>query len=269
MAIVKDISEIKEALSLVEDSGEEWHTNLLEADDELDSWIRKEQLHIFSTEGCVFLYRKRYGCRRLYFACSNVSKLKAGLRTVLTKGDGKVIIKILTRKSMQSVVEEEILQAGFRYYTSLNRVVKINSATEKKCRQGDFACEDDMPRIREIINNNFDNLLDQWPDDDEIIKAINDKRILVIRDKETNQVIAIQSFQKVGMTLYGRYLASLQEYRDRMAYGPILWRQCIKQNCDVKRIVGWIDERNELAIKVNRAMGFEFDGVNEKVFVYE
>ena len=268
MLRVNNIFEIKNALSVIEDNGVEWHTNFLERDEEVNGWIKKRQLYMMAIDRCVFLYRNRTDCSRLYFTCSDVADLVYGLQEIVNGSKEKIIIKILQNNSTSSIVKEKILEAGFRYYTSLKRVVRMNSGINKSHKEGVYACLSDQARIKEIIRGNFDKLLDQWPDDDEILKAIEEKRILVARNSETNDVIAMQSFQRIGKTLYGRYLASLQECRGKMAYGPILWRQCIKQNSDVKRIIGWIDERNELAIRVNKAMGFTFDGVSEEVFIF-
>lgn len=262
------LAEVRIVFERIEENGNEWFSNLLARDEELTQWIEKGQVSIATTPTTALLLRQRYGCQRLYFANTKRETLAKDLRAFLTDVQEKVITTVLDRNGENEPVKGILHEAGFSHYALLKRIVKINEPKSTEDISVEYAKIEDLSRIEEILRRYFDPLLDHWPDEDEIVDAINQKRIIVARLPEDGQVVGICSFEKKGMTLWGRYLASIEEYRSRAPYGAILADQYLMLHSNMRKIIGWVGEDNIVSIRVNRALGFSFDGTTDETFIH-
>lgn len=262
------LSEVKASFESIEDNGDEWFSNLLASDEELTRWIGKGQVEYIAAPTTTVLLRQRHGCKRLYFANVKPERLSEDLRTCLAGESGTIITSVLEHNGENMPIKAKVIEANFSHYSLLRRVAKINAPKPPKKKTADYAEMDDLPRLMEILRKYFDPLVDQWPDDDEVISAIQNHQILVMRLREAGGVVALQSFERKGKTLYGRYLAAMEEYRHAIPSASILFMQCQRLHSDVRKIVGWIQEGNPFDVeRLNRSMGLEPDGVTDEIFV--
>ena len=260
------LAEVKATFEGIEENGDEWFSNLLARDDELTRWVEKGQVSVAATPTTALLLRQRYGCQRLYFANVKSETLTEDLKSFLVDAPEKIITMVLNRSRENEPVKNLLRAANFSHYALLKRVVKVNEPKTPEKIVVEYARIDDLPRIEEILRRYFDPLLDHWPDKDEIEEAIKAKRILVAR-LENDVIAAFHSFEKKGMSVYSRYVVSVEEFRSRMPYAPILLRQNLRLHRDCRKYLGWILDDNEVSIKVHQALGFKFDGATEEAFV--
>lgn len=260
------LAEVRAVLESIDENGDDWFSNLLAGDDELTCWIDKGQVSIAATPTTAMLLRQRYGCQRLFFANTKRKTLAEDLRTCLSDTPEKIIMTVLERNGENTPIKETLCKAGFSHYALLKRYVKINEPRQPEQVAVEYARMGDLPRIEEIIRRYFDPLLDHWPDKDEIEIAIREKRILVAR-LEDDELAAFHSFEKKGMSVYSRYVASVEEFRSRMPYAPILLRQNLRMHRNCRKYLGWILSDNDVSIKVHQGLGFQFDGTTEETFV--
>ena len=261
------LAEVKSAFESIEENGDEWFSNLLARDDEIVRWIAKGQVSIATTPTTTMLLRQRYGCQRLYFANVSREALTADLQAYLTNMPEKIITSVLERNGENRLIKEKLREAGFSHYALLKRVVKVKEPTPPKKVAAEFANQDDFSHIEEIIRRYFDPLLDHWPDKDEIETAIREKRILVARLQEDGRVIALDSFEKIGQTVYNRYVVSMEEYRQQKSYGTFLMGQSIALHATARRIVGWVKDDNFVSIHMHNKHGLHFDGSTEESYL--
>jgi|GEM_PF-4528981 len=233
-----------------------------------ERWIAKGQVRTYQTGNAMFLLRKRSRCSRCYFLCEDMSCLPEDFGKLFSQTDETVITSILDRNGMHDPIKDVLLESGFCRYAKLNRVSMLNVPRLRKEQNVVFAEMSDLPQIEKIIKQYFDPLKDQNPDVDEIAEAIEGKRIIVARLPENGMVVAFQSFEKIGKTLHGRYVAAMEEYRKKVPAGGILWRQCIKMHCDVNKVIGWIEDGNDATRRWNRSMGLQADGVTDEIFMH-
>lgn len=265
MTKAKNILEIKKALDEIEEHGEEWITNFLVDDKELKRWIEKEQISYEVTQTEVIILRQRLDCQRMYFTTTNANNLSETLCRTLNSS--KIITSILDRGDNASQpLKDILLSAGFNHYKTLKRVEKINDKAENKIPKVEFADMKDLKQIEQAIRLDFDNLLDNQPDQDEIEEAIKEKRIMIVRDNDSGEVAAFNSFEAKGKTVFGRYLCSMRKFRKQLPYGGIIFKQFVSYFSNATRILGWIAEDNIPSIKIHLACGFNFNGITEEYF---
>ena len=261
------LAEVKATFEGIEENGDEWFSNLLASDDELTRWIEKGQVSVAATPATALLLRQRYGCQRLYFANVRHEALTADLQVCFPNLPDKIITTVLERNGENRLIKEKLREAGFSHYALLKRVVKINEPKPPGKVAAEFANQDDFSHIEEIIRRYFDPLLDHWPDKDEIETAIREKRILVARSEEDGMVIALDSFEQIGQTVYNRYVVSMEEYRHQKSYGTFLMGQSIALHAKARRIIGWVKDDNYVSIHMHNKHGLHFDGATEESFL--
>lgn len=261
------LAEVRAAFEGIEEKGGEWFSNFLATDDELACWIEKGQILIAATPKTAVLLRQRHGCQRCYFANVDREPLTEDLKVCLAGVTEKIITTVLDRGGQNEPIKDCLRQAGFLHYALLKRIVKINEPTPPDDMPAEYATMNDLSRIEEIIHKYFDPLLDHWPDRDEIADVIEQKRILVARCPKDGQVAAMTSFIRKGKTVWGRYWASMEEYRAIAPYGAIVADQYMVINSDVRKYIGWVADDNVLSIRMNKANGFSFDGTSEEFFI--
>lgn len=259
--------EVKSAFESIEENGDEWFSNLLVRDDEIVRWIAKGQVSIATTPTTAMLLRQRYGCQRLFFANTRSEVLTSDLQSCFHDLPEKIITTVLERNGENRFVKEKLREAGFSHYALLKRVVKVNEPKAPEKVAAEFANQDDFSHIEEIIRRYFDPLLDHWPDKDEIDTAIREKRILVARSEEEGRVIALDSFEQTGQTVYNRYVVSMEEYRHQKSYGTFLMGQSIALHAKARRIIGWVKDDNYVSIHMHNKHGLHFDGATEESFL--
>lgn len=266
---METLAEVKAALGSLEDNGDEWFSNLLASDDELTRWISKGQVFVAATPTTVVLLRQRYGCQRCYFANVKQAILSADLQKCLADVPGKVITTVLERSKENQAIKAAIRRAGFSHYDLLKYAIKLNAPHPPATQGIDFAQPTDVTSIDIIIKENFDPLLDENPDTDEIAMAIAQKRVLVARWPENKQVISFISFERKGKTVWDRYMATLEAYRKYAPYGALLYYQFLALHADVQRVVTWIRHDNTISRGMHQALGFQCDGLStEEYFLY-
>lgn len=263
------VTEVRETFASIEDNGEDWFTNLLVNDDELARWIDKGQVSIAATPTTAMLLRQRYDCKRLYFANTKRENLAKDLRESLLDAPAQIITTILERNGENTPIKETLREAGFFHYSLLKYAMKLNTPEPPITDDIIFAKEADMPAIDAIIKENFDSLLDQTPDQDELLNAIQQRRVLVMHSAADNQIAAFISFERKGKTLWARYMATLKKYRKHAPYAAFLYFQLLALHADAQRVVGWIRADNTISRGMHQALGFQCDGLaTEEYFLY-
>ena len=230
-------------------------------------WLDKKQVSLFQTEDTLFLLRKRIGCSRCYFLSKDIASLPRDFSALFERTKETIITSVLDQNNINKCLKDLLLLSGFDFYDRMLRIVKINQNLKTPRIHVKYAQLDDFEQIIGIIRKNFDPLIDQIPDEDEIKKAINEQRILVEYEPQRHRVAGISSFERQGATLYSRYLVTAEEYRTVASYVTVLWRNLLLLHSDAKRYVGWVREDNSRAVELNRIFGLEPDGATDEFFI--
>lgn len=263
------LSEVRATFESIEDNGDEWFSNLLASDGELTYWLNKGQVSVAATPTTAVLLRQRYGCQRCYFANVKREILAEDLLTCFEGVSGKIITTVMDRSGETEPIKEMLRQADFSHYDLLKYAMKIDEPEPPSSNGVIYAQETDLSAIDFIIKKNFDPLLDQNPDKDEILNAIRKNRVIIMRCAEDNQIAAFSAFERKGKTLWSRYLASLEEYRKYAPYGVLLFYQLLALHSDTQRVVCWIRQDNIVSRNMHQALGFQCDGLaTEEYFLY-
>lgn len=265
MRLVKDIREIKEAITQVKEQGEEWYTNYYNADEVAKSWIEKGQLRLCGSGQTVFLLRQREKFSLLYYFSSSIANLRSSLQLLLDTAEVTFSVDVLHKADSSDEVGEIFLQAGFEKRIRLYRMRLGKHAHPKgKLPEPSYAGRSETEVIYDMLHQQFDELCEQIPDKDEIETAIVQGQILVIR--EQGQLVSFFWLERTGRMVLWRYWLTNPKFRAGSMAGIILLRQVMALHSEAMQTLLWVREDNPKVIRAHEKNGFQKDGLVDDVY---
>ena len=262
--LVEDIQEIKEAITLLKEQGDEWYTNYYISDNEAGKWVGKKQLRIYQYEKAFFILRRKHHFSLLYYFAVSIESLYLNLERLIDSTRGIISVDVLHRNTM-GLEEEVFLNHSFEKRIRLYRM-RLGKRKKSKRRLPDacYANLKDAKTIEVMLHSAFDELCEQIPDLDEIEEAISCKQIMVIR--EDTEVVSFFWLERFGKSSIWRYWLTNPKYRDRSLAATVLYRQALALNEDATQTTLWVREDNQTVIKSYEVTGFVKDGLVDDVF---
>ena len=266
---IQNISDVIKAVDTIEENGKERFTNLLANDVILSSWINKKQITAYFTPTNIFIFRQRPCGKRLYFYSSNLENLRDDLKHCLSAESEVIVSSILERGDISGLKIRNIFnQAGFEHCAKIRRMSKLDFSGYTKNADVHFAKIQDTSQIAEILEEYFDQLIDEIPDRDEIENEIRSNSIIVMRMPESDKIASFISFEKKGHTVWLKYIVSRKECRSKAFYGRLILNEFLSMFSDVYRSILWVNEVNERAINLYLSSGYKFEDVANYTFKF-
>lgn len=267
VSLVEDIQEIKEAITWLKDQGDEWYTNFFIPDDYMTACLRSGQVTIFYGKASVFLLRQKSNFQLLYFISTDIRKFDEDILDLSEHTGQTLTVDILSQKKINDSVAEIFLRHGFQKRICLYRMqlTKKYHRQEKLVNDITYAKAEDTEPIHNMLLSGFDELCEQVPSAREIIRAIEHKQILVMRNNN-QEVITFFWLEHTGNMVLWRYWFTNPDYRKETLAGIILLKQALAMHAEIKRTLLWVREDNIRARKVYEKLGFKDDGLLDNVF---
>ena len=263
LKLVKDISEIKEAITKVKESSEEWHTNFYLSDSLLKRWITFEQVYLVNFFDGFCIIRDRGSFAHLYFYVNDIESLRSELLLLKQQLAVPIVSDLIASAEF---VKSTFTRSGFAKYCALTRMIKRNMPINRlKPTDQYFANEDEAEDILSIIKENMDPLCEQIPDLSEIKIAVHSRNILVCRDSE-NIILALLYFERYEKTAYLRYWVTSKNSQG-LGYGKMLYRLYESINADVVLFKLWVRYDNIKVKRIYENYGYIYDKLKDEVFV--
>ena len=264
MRFVADIKEIKEAITALKEQGDEWFTNYYISDDVAEDWIKKNKIRIYQEAKTVFLLREKANFSLLFYFSVDIEEFSSSLQRLLESTDETLSVDVLHKNNAAKTVVEAFLNGGFSkrirlYRMRLGKHAPIKGKMPELC----YADDTDVDSIYTMLHNEFDELCEQIPDEDEIEKAIRKRQIIVIR--ENASLVSFIWFERTCKTVVWRYWLTNPQFRSISMAGIILLRQVLAMNEDASQTLLWVREDNQKVIAAHEKTGFVKDGLVDDV----
>lgn len=214
----------------------------------------------------LFIEKTSYSFWRLYFYIQDITKINWDIFK-----EKKLVAEIIVRTSRKELWDTTIQdfekKGQFKIYDTFNRMYRDKQEIDIK--DVDFsiiktASNEDMLKIRHLLETNFDVYSSKIPSLDELKKL--KETTFLIKDKE--QIVAFFITEKKGVTLEFRYWLVLENYRGKK-YGSILMKRVLSFDPEIVRTISWISEKNSGVIQAHKLLGFKEDGLTNYILYRE
>ncbi len=264
MKALTDINILFAEISKIKSNSNSFVSNFFPDKDKLAQWINKNKLFSDVFNNSFFLYRKEDEFCHLSFFSTNIHELEHDLKTINTQNE-TLIIDVVANMEQAGEIGKSIAKCNFAPYVSLQRmsVLTSNVIQNQEFNNVQFSSGQDCESISNILHRHFDKFCEQIPDMDEIKSFHNKNSILVIKDEE--KIAGFIIFEIKGFTSYLRYWFVDENYRNKKI-GSQLISKFFELSANTKRIIFWVIQSNENAIKRYKHYGFTEENLVDHVF---
>ncbi|MFO0427080.1 MAG: GNAT family N-acetyltransferase [Planctomyces sp.] len=275
MTPVYSLEDLDQALTTIRRKAASLVTNFFIDRLTLGQWIARKELMCWNGGDVLLLHRpqpEHHFCR-LYFAASSTDALSIGLGSAVHACRDVLVTDLIGPADRLSSTDFGLrtifLEQGFVARSVLHRMVAdlpLNIESRNDRVTIATAEASDLPEIRIALLNDFDPLVDQFPDTSEWQTALEQGLMLVGRvDGEFCGFL--QSEPGAGSCRI-RYWSVVSAFRG-CRIGSALMQEFCRRNPKMKRIQLWVKEENEAASALYRHYGFRPEGLVDYVVFRE
>lgn len=261
--------ELETILPQVRTGARRFVTNFFPLPEELSLWIGRGLRVVASNERFVVLARPEKDCTRLFFSGSR-SEMTSVLPMALQAVSKPCVVDLVGSSEANSDIANEFLDHGFTPYMCLSRLVRKNAFEFPNGGSFLSSCGSADPgnavEILGYLRGSFDVYADQIPGEEEILRAIRNGQVRVLR--LTEGLSGFLWFEKRGATSLIRYWWVSEDNRGR-GIGSQLMRDYFSVTKDCTRHLLWLREDNRPAIACYRHYGYSPDGIQDHVMLLQ
>lgn len=277
MRAVNSTAEVFEAIQSVKSAASAFSTNFFPVQQRLEAWIEHQELFLArsETENVVFFFRKDRDFFHLYFCAPSATALASSVQSLPEGRQERLSADVVGQQAAALGLAGPLEQSGFRKYSQLVRLSRVKNPADIASNPTaapvpaaaiavELAREPEAPRILELLEASFDRLADQLPFDYEILGAIAQQQIFVIRSHCT--VAAFLHFETQGLSSTLRFWVVGQPFR-ASGFGSMLVRHYFASQTAVRRFILWVNAGNENALQKYAHYGYAPDGLVDHILV--
>jgi len=242
-------------------------TNFFPVELKLQAWIDHGELLVEQHDGAALFFRTDRDFRHFYFCAANPVALEQGMAAVPALKTERVTTDLVGNESTLKQLLPVLEQAGFRWYTQLQRLMRIGRPeTGREGRVAGFAERPDCPAVLELIENSFDRYGEQLPLPYEMEAAVENRQVLAV--KLDGELAGLLFFETQGLASTVRFWTVAEKFRAQRV-GSALMQYYFQTQASVRRFTLWVDAKNENAIQKYRHYGYAPDGLIDHVLANE
>lgn len=241
-------------------------TNFFPQQARLEEWIEHDELLTESREGALFFLRKDRDFWHCYFCAVDAGALTREACEISELKQSRVVADVVGNEKVISGIIGALEEAGFRRYSHLQRMARVNGLRAEAGPAGagriELAGAEDCRAVVELLDGSFDRFADQLPVVYEIEAALARRQILAVKTGGTLAAILFFETQGVSSTL--RYWAVAEPFRNKR-YGSALIRHYFEMHPAVRRFILWVVAKNHNAVEKYEHYGYKPDGLIDHV----
>lgn len=256
-------------------------TNFYPVPDKLQRSIDRGELFSMTAGNVLFVLRRDRDFLHLSFVASTAAELAAALRELVASVAETVTVDVLGPRERVAEIAELFVQAGFRGHCALHRMTKVTkpAAMSPPPAAPDpevvFASRDDAAALAGMLETALDRHAEQIPDEDEMTRAVSDRKVLVVRSgpaigeaesRGVGSIAGLLFFERTGQSSLLRHWLVDPAHRDQRI-GARLMRRYFADGKDVRRFLLWVISDNHNAIDRYRHYGYQQDGLIDQVLI--
>ncbi len=244
-----------------------WRTNFFASDEEVARWCAKGELFLSSTEGSFLLLHNRETFCHAFFCTVDLSNAKKALVAMAQKTELPISMDILGE---DDGLRGMVSQAGFRRVMTLKKMTRTNEdmqADDLPIGDAEYAKSEEMPFLMEQLQKAFDPVTKQLPDEDELLRMIQERNVLVAR-LPGGDIGAFVVFEVQGKTIIYRFLVVTENCHGK-GFGERLMRKVLGYRKGIRKHQLWVWSDNRPAIRIHKSCGFCFDGLQDDIYIFQ
>jgi GNAT superfamily N-acetyltransferase len=263
---VSSTAQIHAAMQTVK-KADRFVTNFFPTEAKLQRWVDRQELTIEAGLEIFVLLRRDRDFHHLYYHASGFDPLDRALRELTADTTLTLVADLVGRAVDLTEPAAAFVKRGFRPYTRLLRLARIvtGPGTASELPGVQLAQEADAKQALTMLEASFDRYAEQLPDSHEIISAIADHSILVVRDG--TQIAGLLFFERTGFTSTIRYWLVDPAHRDRKV-GARLMRSYFSCCPEVRRFILWVLAANGNALQRYEHYDYAPDGLCDQVMMF-
>ena len=248
-------------------------TNFYPVPDKLQRAVERGELSSVTVGDVLFVLRRDRDFLHLSFVASAAAQLVPALRELVSSLTRTVTVDVLGPRERVAELAALFAQVGFRGHCVLDRmtrVTKVAGPGEPPQATADpeveLASRDDGAALAGMLEAALDRHAEQIPDADEMAKAAEERKVLVIRAAPAGAIAGMLFFEATGQSSLLRHWLVDPAHRDRRV-GARLMRRYFADCKDVRRFLLWVISDNHNAIDRYRHYGYQQDGLIDQVLI--
>ena len=233
------------------------------------AWLRRRSYWVGASDKACFLVREEPRCWRLFYWGEPEAVFRGLLDSNLYR-DKPVAIDMLGKEAEVRMMSDRLADQGVPLHRILRRLIRIGPCPPQgysALAKVELAHRQDLGAIESMLDRYFDPLVDQITDADEILEAIQQDNIRVVRN-EKGQAIAFFWDERTGKTALARYWCVLPEVA-HSGCALALLDDYYARTADCLRHLLWVRDDNRAARFCHQRYGYVQDGLLDLVHVIE
>lgn len=228
--------------------------------------IEDGRMEAHEDSDCFLAFESAQGFKRVYFAAPKAERILS-------------ILTDLSKSFPEPLVLEHIIREGKDV-----RLGEPSQVLKRMSHQGilnpdkrgasnkavPFFTRDAQPKdidvLKEIFAHHFNPLSERIPDETELLGLMEKRGVKVAVCN--GSIVGFIIFDKEGSNLHLRYWWTSPGHRG-VGIGSLLMEHFIEAARGTARQFLWVFDDNENAIKRYRHYGFEFDGTEDDIYIFE
>jgi ribosomal protein S18 acetylase RimI-like enzyme len=257
---------VLERIEAVKSASRTVETNLYAGGEVLERWIRAGLLFHDEVGPNSFFLKKDSDFFHLFYVSPSNEDLGRGLKALAGRPE-ILAADVVTKAAGGAAALGAFRENGFRAYNALVRMSRTgNPGGDESDPSGDVqvASPDDVGRIQETLNRNFDRYAEQIPSAEEIAEDIGRERFLLV-DKG-GVVAGLVHYELTGLTSHLRRWFVSPDFRGQQV-GSKLLRRYFFLSGKATRFILWVLRSNENAIEKYLHYGYRVEDLTDTIFI--
>ena len=267
MKLVQSFEEIQCKIAILRNLRKGFVSNFYPDEFRNSLWISKGQLQVEESEECdLYLYEEESFCS-LYYVATTIESLNAAISKLLPTLSTTMVTDLVGMEAQIEPLVELFKNNGFTLRRELTRMSCIGVGDqfrqdEAMVQKGDV---DNVAEIRQLLVDFFDPLSEQLPSEEELMHYIENNGIYVCRME--GRIAGFIIFELTKSSFYLRHWFTHPGFRNK-GVGSALYKKVMYNSADLKRLMLWVVDDNENAIKRYEHYGYKMEKLRDKVMIY-
>lgn len=235
----------------------------------LTEFSKQETSALSYNEDAIALICEDVGVTRLHFYLSSLEaapSLKELLETVPRR---PIIADCVGREEQLEPLSRVLCKEGFSLYTRMGRlrgqeVIVCPDMTE--AGEDVYAGPEDTDEILSELQAIFDPFVSHLPDRDRLLRLIEQK--LVLRVKDGEKIAAVACMERVGKRGVYCYQVFVSPEQRGKGYGRLIYRIAADRFRGCRPYTTWVEDSNTQVLKIWGQFGFLPDGLRDTILIY-
>lgn len=223
------------------------------------AWVENGDLAFLSVSETAFISHDRKTFREILFFSKSREDFEKCILAVKDKIRRPFSIEIVTKGETQPHESSSAL---------LKRMSRTGNPPSFAISPSvSHADDNDIDYIQEIFKGHFHPVLERVPDRKELSDLAQSRSISVYKDKD-GKIAGMIIYEVSKTSIHLRYWWVDPDFRNR-GIGSSLLADFFEAGRGTQRQYLWVFSDNKNAIKRYRHFGFEFDGMNDEIILFE